>query len=92
MLEGNQAERQSEMIEKEMTAITANHFLTRLSEKVSSYNARLLLNSAMVESGLHETVIDAPLAKEDAKTLCLKLIKKGGPAFHVGQSIYREVQ
>ena len=77
---------------KEMTEISANYFLSRLAERVSAYNARLLLSSAMVESGIYESISDAPMAKEDAKTLCLKLIKKGGPAFHVGQSIYREVQ
>lgn len=78
--------------EREMTNLTAEHFLNRLKEKVSSFDAQLLLNSAIVTSGLHNRVKECTLAKEDAKALCLELIKKGGPAFQVGQSIYREMQ
>ncbi len=69
--------------------LTTGLFLSRLQEKVSDYNAKLLLHSALQETGFSYTNQDQ-LPTEDAKILCLKLINKGGPSFHVGQSIYKE--
>lgn len=73
-----------------MTQFTSNHFLKRLEEKVSGNNARLLLHAAIIDSGISKSA-DEALDSEQAKTLCLSLIKKGGPAFSVGQSMYREL-
>lgn len=73
-----------------MTVLTTRHFLRRLEEKVSGYNAKLLLHAALVDSGI-ESQNDEKLDADQAKTLCLSLIKKGGPAFHVGQSLYKEI-
>lgn len=70
--------------------LTPNIILDLLKQKVSLYNARLLLTTAMVESGMRNCEADASLNDEDARNLCLKLISKGGPSFHVGQAVYRQ--
>lgn len=70
-------------------ALTANMILNRLQEKVSKSNAKLLFDSAKVQAGFqvdHEVVLEV----EQAKALCLVMIKQGGPSFHVGTSIYKE--
>ena len=74
-----------------MTTYTAKHFLRRLEERVSGYNAKLLLHAALVDSGIVYNS-DEKLDSDQAKNLCLSLIKKGGPAFQVGQNLYREMQ
>ncbi len=76
-------------VETQTKAITAKIILTRLEQKVSLNNAKLLLDSAKISTGM---MIDneLELTNEQAKTLCLKLINQGGPAFHVGQAIYKE--
>lgn len=71
--------------------LTTEVFYQRLAEKVSNYNARLLLSQALYQAGLSE-IDHSPLPNEVARNLCLELIKRGGPAFHVGQAIYREIQ
>lgn len=71
--------------------ITVNDFYVRLSEKVSTYNARLMLQTAMQKSGVqgdHSTVLES----EQAKAICLALINKGGPAFQVGKAMYQVLQ
>ena len=73
-----------------MTTFTTKHFLRQLEERVSGYNARLLLSAALIDSGI-ESNNEEKLDSEQAKNLCLSLIKKGGPAFQVGQSLYREI-
>ncbi len=70
-------------------AITAQLILTRLEQKVSLNNAKLLLDSAKISTGL-VTENGIELTNEQAKSLCLKLINQGGPAFQVGQAIYKE--
>ncbi|MGE3973458.1 MAG: hypothetical protein AB7F59_02920 [Bdellovibrionales bacterium] len=72
-----------------MEQITLNHFLKSLQQRVSAYDAKLILDSAVVTTGIPYQA-DA-LNSEEAKNLCLELIKKGGPAFQVGSSIYREI-
>lgn len=74
-----------------ITTLTTRHFLRRLEERVSGYNAKLLLNSALVDSGIDYSD-EAKLDSEQAENLCLSLIKKGGPAFQVGQNLYRELK
>jgi hypothetical protein len=83
----------SEMSESipEMSSLTPNDFFNRLAERVSGDNARLLLNSALVRTGLYDSESHSPLAKSAVKSLCLELIRTGGPAFQVGQALYREV-
>lgn len=76
-------------VEVQKSGLTAGEILVRLQQRVSVNNARLLLNSAKTQTGLKiddQTV----LGDADAKTLCLKLINQGGPAFQVGQAIYKE--
>jgi hypothetical protein len=70
--------------------ITIHDFYVKLSEKVSDSNARLLLHTAVLKSGLKEER-HAPLKSEDAKSICLALIGQGGPAFHVGRDIYQQI-
>jgi len=75
--------------ENQGKSITANLILGRLEQRVSLNNAKLLLDSAKISSGM---MVDNALVLSDdqAKSLCLKLINQGGPAFHVGQAIYKE--
>lgn len=79
---------------QEMCGLSVNDFYIKLSEKVSGTNARLMLNSALMGFGYSD--VDAinetqPLKIDDAKALCLELIKKGGPAFQVGKSMYHQI-
>ena len=69
--------------------LTANFFLSQLQQRVSKGNAKLLLDTAKVQTGL-KFEDEALMSLEDSKTLCLTLIKQGGPSFQVGQSIYKE--
>ncbi len=69
--------------------LTANFFLSQLQQRVSKGNAKLLLDTAKVQTGL-KFDDEAFMSLEDSKTLCLTLIKQGGPSFQVGQSIYKE--
>ncbi|MDZ4662901.1 MAG: hypothetical protein SGJ18_14910 [Pseudomonadota bacterium] len=70
---------------------TPNDFIMRLRQRVSHYNARLVLHSTMVSSGL-KMADDVVLSDEQFECLCLGLIKAGGPAFQVGQAMYRELK
>lgn len=71
--------------------VTLNDFYVKLSQRVSDYNARLMLQSAVISSGLSRDK-EGALEKEEAKAICLELIKKGGPAFQVGKDMYHLVQ
>ena len=73
------------------TTFTINHVLLRLSERMSTYNARLMLRAAVVKSGVEAQENDN-LGSDDAKAICLALINKGGPSFQVGQDLYRVLQ
>lgn len=70
--------------------ITMNYFLDELKKKVSPYNAKLLLQTAVVRSGVNRGA-DAPLAKEDVHALCMELLRSGGPGFQVGRTVYTQV-
>ncbi len=72
------------------TTFTINHVLLRLSERMSSYNARLMLTAAMLKSGVEAQ--ENELSSSDAKAICLALINKGGPSFQVGQDLHRVLQ
>ena len=71
-------------------SITMNDIYTMLSARVSDYNAKLVLQSAAVSTGIDRD--QSRLNKEEARAICLELIKRGGPAFQVGKAIYQTVQ
>ncbi len=72
--------------------ITLNLFYSRLNEKISVFNTRLLMQTVMINSGLDKYNKEDVLGDEDAKAICLELIKQGGPAFQVGKDIYARFQ
>jgi hypothetical protein len=74
----------------EAKQITVSLFLNELRKKVSDSNAKLLLHTAVVRSGIQCTA-DAPLNNTDAHSLCMELIKTGGPSFQVGRSVYSQI-
>lgn len=80
------------MSEEQTCSLTLLDFHKKLSERVSDYNARLLMQSVMIEAGIVKNGDDQRLNLEEAKSLCLGLIKKGGPAFQVGKVMYSQVQ
>lgn len=71
-------------------SITMNDFYNKLSERVSDYNAKLVLHSAAVSTGIGRD--QSRLNREEARAICLELIKRGGPAFQVGKAMYQSVQ
>lgn len=75
---------------QEICKLTLNDFYSRLSERVSDYNAKLMLQSAVISTGLDQN--SSSLNNDEAKAICLELIKKGGPAFQVGKAMYQHVQ
>ncbi|RME15794.1 MAG: hypothetical protein D6797_05860 [Bdellovibrio sp.] len=75
----------------EKTDITLEVFYSKLRERVSTSNAKLLLHKAIVQSGLKETNLKEPMNKSDVQTICLELIKSGGPCFYVGKEIYKQI-
>ena len=68
--------------------VNASVFRKSLEVKMSPFNARIILDSAFVSSGVIKT--EENLDKTQTSDLCLALIKKGGPAFHVGTEIYKK--
>lgn len=69
--------------------VTMNIFFQELKKRVSPNNAKLLLHSAAVNTGM-PFAMDTKLNNEETKTLCLELIKSGGPCFQVGRTIYTQ--
>lgn len=67
--------------------ICLNDINDLLRKKVSSLNAKLLLDTAVNQSGLAVSA-ETDLTKEQIAELALKLINNGGPSFHVGREIY----
>ncbi len=74
-----------------MSEVTPNLILEKLKIKLSTYDARIILDSAMVIAGLRSEWTQ-PLQKQDAQTLCMQLMRRGGPAFHVGTEVYKQLQ
>lgn len=79
------------MSDNPMSSVTINDFYNQLAAKVSAYNAKLLLQRAVFQSGLAKDH-DSQLNLDDARAICLELIKKGGPAFQVGKDMYSRLQ
>ncbi len=71
------------------TEVTMNVFFQELKKRVSPTNAKLLLHSAAVNTGMNFSM-ETKLNPEETKTLCLELIKNGGPCFQVGRTIYTQ--
>lgn len=69
---------------------TLNDFYMKLSERVSDYNAKLMLQSAVISTGVDQNALT--LEKEQVRAICLELIKRGGPAFQVGKAMYQSMQ
>lgn len=67
--------------------INLNEINDLLKKKVSSLNAKLLLDTAINQSGLAISG-EADLTKEQIAGLALKMINNGGPSFQVGRDIY----
>lgn len=67
--------------------INLNQINDLLKKKVSSLNAKLLLDTAVNQTGLAVSG-DADLTKEQIANLALKMINNGGPSFQVGREIY----
>ena len=74
---------------KEQAQLTVKAFYDGLRDKVSSQNAKLILESALIPMGIKATDESTELTVDQAKDLCLQMINRGGPAFNVAQSIYR---
>ena len=68
--------------------VTVDFFFKELKKKVSDSNAKILLHSAVVRSGISCATTDAPLEKDDAHALCMALMRSGGPGFQVGRAVY----
>ena len=74
------------------TPITMDLFLSELKKKVSDSNAKLLLHTAIIRSGLNFSDSSrSALNHEEAHSLCMELIKSGGPGFQVGRSVYTQL-
>jgi hypothetical protein len=69
---------------------TMNFFYDELKKRVSANNAKLLLHTAAVNTGMSPK-LDATLRKEDAQAICMELIRSGGPGFQVGRHIYSQI-
>ncbi len=76
------------MSEDQKSGYRLQDFYDQLNEKLSDYNVRLLLRTVTLHAGVDDKETEAYLETEQAKTLCLELIKQGGPAFQVGKNIY----
>lgn len=76
---------------QKMTDLTLDQIRELLAVRVSGYNAKLLLNHAIVESGIAPEM-NSPLNEENAKSICMALIDKGGPSFQVGRSLFQTIQ
>lgn len=74
----------------ETNAITMGLFLDELKKKVSDSNAKLLLQTAVIRSGVNCTP-NGPMNNEEAHSLCMELIKAGGPGFQVGRAVYSQL-
>lgn len=64
-------------------------FMKRLTEKLTHFDATLVLEAAMRNAGVNRQ--EGLFKKEETRNICLELIKRGGPAYSVGAGIYKEV-
>lgn len=90
-MENNNTEAVEVAAEVIKTDISMEKVYNLLCEKVTDYNAKLLMRTAAVNAGISNEMGDY-LNKDEAQALCLELIKNGGPAFHVGKNVYNTIQ
>jgi hypothetical protein len=69
---------------------TMGYFYDELRKRVSANNAKLLLHTAAVKTGMSPRM-ETTLKKEDAQAICMELIRSGGPGFQVGRAIYTQL-
>jgi hypothetical protein len=74
---------------KARVRVTQQDFINRLTEKLTHFDAQMILDAAMLTAGVNRP--EGFFRKDEARDICLALIKRGGPAFSVGAGIYREV-
>lgn len=67
--------------------INLNEINELLKKKVSALNAKILLDTAVNQTGL-VVKAETDLSKEQIANLALKMINNGGPSFQVGREIY----
>ena len=75
----------------DLSPVTLADMQKSLCLRVSNYNARLLLHTAVQKSGIASTELQS-LKKDDARSICMQLINQGGPAFQVGKDLYQQLQ
>lgn len=75
----------------EMSSLTLNDIYVELTQRVSMFNARLMLDSSIQKSGVPNEE-GAFLNKGEVKTICMELIRNGGPSFQVGKNIYNRMR
>ena len=73
--------------------LSVKDFYVGLSSKVNGYDAKLLLRSALIGCGVSYSNVheETPLAPVDAKSICLELIRAGGPSFQIGREMYKKI-
>jgi hypothetical protein len=76
-------------VPKPRIRVKEQDFMRRLTEKLTHFDATMILEAAMLSAGVARQ--EGFLKKDETKEICLQLIKRGGPAFSVGSGIYREV-
>ncbi len=76
--------------DNELVTLNEKELLKRLTEKVSHFDAEMILEAAMITAGVARKT-DECFKKKEARNICLALIKRGGPAFAVGAKVYREI-
>ena len=74
---------------KSRVRVGEKDFIARLTERVTHFDATMILEAAMLTAGVDRQ--DGHFKKDETREICLALIKRGGPAFAVGTHIYREV-
>lgn len=75
--------------DNELVSLDEKDLLKRLVEKISYFDAEMILSAAMVSAGVARKS-EGCFKKKEAREICLQLIKRGGPAFAVGTVAYRE--
>ena len=80
---------ESPSVAKARVRVKEEDFMRRLTEKLTHFDASMVLEAAMLSAGVPRQ--EGFFKKDETKEICLQLIKRGGPAFSVGTGIYREV-
>jgi hypothetical protein len=73
------------------STLSLGDFYTQLNVTMSDYHARNVIRTVLTTAGLTVTDHSEKLSIDNARSLCLELIKKGGPSFQVGKNIYQSI-